>query len=70
MKCDKRIIKNIEKVLDYMWADEEKNWEECDKPKKGHIFCVLLELNKQLGTSYMDPSEDYVAQITQSKGGD
>ncbi len=36
--------KDIEKVLNYLWPDEERSYKE--NPCKGHIFLVLQRLAK------------------------
>lgn len=35
---DEEIYRSIKKVIDYLYDDEMKNWEENDKPQEGHIF--------------------------------
>ena len=37
----------IKKVIDYLWKDEERHWEEWGKPKK-HIFHVLKRLKASI----------------------
>lgn len=45
------IGKDIQDILDYMWEDEAKNYEEADQPA-GHVFEAMnrvqeaLELNR------------------------
>ena len=47
-----RIIKDLEQLVGYMWAEENKHWEEAGNPG-GHIFLAInnvrnyLELIKQ-----------------------
>ena len=38
---------DLKKVVDYLWADEEKHYEESDKPG-GHIFRTLRTLKATL----------------------
>lgn len=40
----KELLEAIEAVIEYMYEDEKKNWEECGKPKN-HIFTHLQVLN-------------------------
>ena len=40
--------KNLERLLDYVEADERKNWEETGKPKT-HIYNDISKLRKWLG---------------------
>lgn len=37
MKEDKKAMRALKIVVDYLWNDEQKHYEESDKPK-GHIF--------------------------------
>lgn len=37
MELDKYTIEAIDDIINYMYDDESKNYEEADKPK-GHIF--------------------------------
>lgn len=47
-KIDISDIENIlNQIIDYMWKDEEKNWEENGKPDN-HIFTYVKKLSKYL----------------------
>lgn len=37
----------IEQVIDYLWEEEKKHYEESDKPED-HIFSVLKELKETI----------------------
>lgn len=54
---------DIKKIVDYMWDDEKKNYEEnwaTDEEKpKNHIFATVMKLGKKVGKEYK-PSEDLV----------
>lgn len=39
--------KNILRLLDYMWPDEEKDYEECDRPDS-HIFRCMERIKGAL----------------------
>ena len=43
---------DLKKVLDYLWNDEEKNYEESDKPS-GHIFKTLQRLKRAYDTAVL-----------------
>ena len=34
----------LQRIVDYLYADEQKHWEESGKPKK-HIFLDVMTLN-------------------------
>lgn len=36
-------IKDVMETIEYLWKDEEKHWQESDKPKK-HIFNTIKRL--------------------------
>jgi len=40
---------DLKKVVDYLFADEERHYEESDKPK-GHIFKTLQKLKRTYNT--------------------
>ena len=40
-------IEDVQKLVDYLWEDEERNYEESEKPE-GHIFEVLQKLQKAI----------------------
>ena len=42
-----RIIKDLEELVEYMWAEENKNWEELDNPA-GHIFLAINNVRNYL----------------------
>ena len=42
-----RTLYLIDKIIDYTWEAEEKNWQELDEPDN-HIFLVLRELSSRL----------------------
>ena len=44
----KRLREDIISVVDYLWHDEEKHYEEVDRPRN-HIFMVLKRLAKEIG---------------------
>jgi len=41
------IIKDLEEIVRYMWAEENKNWEELDNPG-GHIFLAVNNVRNYL----------------------
>ena len=41
------IIKDLEEIVRYMWAEENKNWEELDNPG-GHIFLAVNNIRNYL----------------------
>jgi hypothetical protein len=45
---DKQIKKDIRIILEYLWHDEEKHYQE-SLPCKDHIFVVLRRLAKRIG---------------------
>jgi len=40
-------MNDIERILDYLWEDEEKHWEESGRPKD-HIFMVMRWVREEL----------------------
>ena len=38
----------VNEIINYMWDDELKDWEECGKPKTNHIFLSLKALKKMI----------------------
>ena len=40
---------DLKRVVDYLWNDEEKHYEESDKPS-GHIFKTLQRLRRAYDT--------------------
>lgn len=42
-----KIIDSIKQVLDYMWKDEERHWEESEYPNE-HIFNTLKEIKESI----------------------
>lgn len=40
--------KHIQQVIDYLWRDEEKDYDESDPHHKEHIFLSLRHLQRQL----------------------
>ncbi len=30
---------SLDAVIEYLWRDELKNWDEDGHPKEGHVFC-------------------------------
>jgi len=48
----------IKKVLEYNWDDEEQHYMECDADaRRRHIFRVLRQLNKAIGSPFEDTNE-------------
>ena len=47
MKLAKVVRSDIKKLLEYLYEDERKHWEECGKPKK-HIFTIIERLENKL----------------------
>ena len=39
----KRILKSINKLIDYSFTDEKKHWEECNRPKN-HIYSDIRRI--------------------------
>lgn len=35
---DKQTVASLQKIMDYLYRNEQKDWEENGKPVKGHIF--------------------------------
>ena len=64
LKLEKNLKKEIGKVVDYLWHDEEKHWEEDGKPRN-HIFIAVRRINNWLkqfrcekcGKIFEDPEE-------------
>jgi hypothetical protein len=44
---DSKTRKHLEKVIDYLWYDEEKNWADSGKPSD-HIFVHLRAVKEWL----------------------
>ena len=49
---DKKMEQDVSIVLEYLWHDEERHYQECEKDTKGHIFLVLKRLAKNIGYKY------------------
>lgn len=50
---EKKLIKAVEQVIDYLYADEQKNYEECEPNsqwRRKHIFKSIKILDKWLKT--------------------
>lgn len=45
------IKEHIESIINYLWDDEERNFEECDRPKD-HIFNKLKSVRYWLESPY------------------
>jgi hypothetical protein len=43
-----KLLNDLRTIVDYMYKDEERNWEECDKPTKNHIFLNIRRVDKYL----------------------
>ncbi len=43
---DGKTVNDIQKVIDYLWQDEERHYQE--EPCKGHIFLVMKRLAKKI----------------------
>lgn len=50
--ADKQIKQDVKAVLDYLWQDEERHYQECGGYPKKHIFHVLKRLAKNIGYEY------------------
>lgn len=49
MKIDKKIIKSMQKVVDYLYYDEHKDWQQNGSlVKDNHIFHSVKALNDWL----------------------
>jgi hypothetical protein len=46
---DKKIKQDVKLILDYLWRDEEKHYQEIGKESKEHVFQVLKRLAKNTG---------------------
>ncbi len=46
---NEQVRQNIKIVLDYLWHDEEKHYQELEGSSKEHIFRVLEKLAKDVG---------------------
>ena len=56
----KEIIDEIERVVKYLWHDEEKNWHECEiKERDNHIFNSLCKINNALNLK-IEIDEDFI----------
>ena len=42
--------KDIETLINYMWNEEERHWEESEKPKE-HIFVIMKRIKRDLRKS-------------------
>lgn len=47
-KIDAETMTAISNLIIYMYDDEKKHWEECDKPRKEHIFLDVRKVDKWL----------------------
>lgn len=45
------IKEDIQFIIDYLWEDEERHYEESEKPKD-HIFLKLKNVKEWLDSSY------------------
>lgn len=43
----KNVKRNIKEVVEYLWKDEKKHYQESEKPKD-HIFLKLKAIKKEL----------------------
>lgn len=50
-KTMKEFLEACQAIVDYMWDDEEKNWEACGKPDS-HIFVSLKVVHNFLNQVY------------------
>jgi len=41
------LVEEVKKVLDYLWKDEERHYQECDECD-GHIFLSLKKLDEHI----------------------
>jgi hypothetical protein len=52
---------HVDRLLDYMYNDEYRNWLEEGKPNDNHIFHSLIELGRHVGIEIeMDEEEEEV----------
>jgi len=56
---------DLKAVVDYLWSDEEKHWEESGK-RRGHIFQRLCSLRKALADSTPKSRSQVIVEIDQS----
>lgn len=56
---NKKELKAVENIVDYLFDDEQKHWREAGRPKKSHIFHDVLVLNGMV--------EFYAAQQKEQK---
>lgn len=47
-KITKKFLQELEDLIQYVWEDEEANWEESGRPAEGHIFVAIKSLNDWL----------------------
>ncbi len=47
----KELDKQIKIVIDYLWDDEKRHYQESGKPKQEHIFLNLKAIKKELRKS-------------------
>jgi hypothetical protein len=40
---------SMKRIVDYMYSDEQKNWQENDEPEGGHIFLDVKTLTGYVG---------------------
>jgi hypothetical protein len=45
---NKELKKQIMIVVDYLWKDEKRHYQETEKPKADHIFLNLKAIKKEL----------------------
>jgi len=48
---DEKVKQDIKIILDYLWCDEERHYEECGCSKK-HIFTTMKRLAKTVKYEY------------------
>ena len=55
---NQKTYEKLDELLHYLWFDEKKSWEEAGKPDKGHIFCVMMDLDDELIKYCMKGKDD------------
>jgi len=48
---DFETIESLRVILDYLYADEEKNWLEAGRPARDHIYHDIMRVAKWLDSS-------------------
>lgn len=61
-----KLLEAIAKITEYMYHDEEKNWEEMERPRGKHIFHEVKTLATYLN-QYAKPKQKRQTRIQKTK---